>query len=392
MSQQLKTELLSFSEEIKKVDSLNELDLYCYASCDSNSDPFIQESRGLVFEGDELILKSFAYTPEYTLTDKPFLETTHTNFTEYQFFKSYEGTLLRVFHHKDVWYISTHRRLDAFKSRWASKKSFGELFVFSLLKEFDTNPNLSLNTTDVLPEFFKLLDTSCQYMFLLQHNHENRIVCLPPEDYPRIYHVGTFKQFELDMSITLPFSYPPKLTFDNWESVLEYVEKIDYNESQGVIMYHGVKQLKVLNSTYQYLYTLRGNEVSVRTRYLQLRHSDSKVIEDFTRLYPTFAKSFQDYERVLSQIGIQIFNAYIQRFIYRQHVVLYPEEYQVMKECHAWHLSDRRYNRVSIEKVNQVLSEQPSHKLNKMIRRFYNIEKLNHEVNHSVLNMSIPKQ
>jgi len=41
----------------------------------------------------------------------------------------------------------------------------------------------------------------------------------------------------------------------------------------------------------------------------------------------------------------------------------------VMKECHAWHRSDRIHNRITLNKVIEVLNQQTPSNLNRMIRR-----------------------
>ena len=46
---------------------------------------------------------------------------------------AHEGSLLRAFCVNDTWYITTHRKLDAFRSKWASRQSFGAQFVESLV-------------------------------------------------------------------------------------------------------------------------------------------------------------------------------------------------------------------------------------------------------------------
>ncbi len=35
--------------------------------------------------------------------------------------KTIEGTLIRIFYFNDKWIITTHRKLDAFKSKWGSE-------------------------------------------------------------------------------------------------------------------------------------------------------------------------------------------------------------------------------------------------------------------------------
>ena len=85
-----------------------------------------------------------------------------SDFENTKFYNSYEGCLIRVFNHDDKWYISTHKKLDANHSRWASRKSYGELFHESV--DWD--------------EVLKKLDPSRGYLFLL----ENKVIHGVPDE------------------------------------------------------------------------------------------------------------------------------------------------------------------------------------------------------------------
>ena len=391
----------SLDPKVKKVDSDEQLDLFCYTACSNEEDPVIQSCRGLIFHQDQLVLKAFSYTPDYTTEDIDQLKQTYPEFEKYSFFDSYEGTLIRIFHHQK-WYVSTHRRLDAFKSKWAAKASFGELFEQALnyhkeiSSEFYTflypegNTSSEVENSSTLQTFLSKLDPQKQYMFLLQNNRENRIVCDAPE-YPTVYHVGTFVNGELETESNVSIHNPPQVSFSNWDELKEYVEKVNYKHFQGIIVYNGAEQIKILNSNYKKLYALRGNEASIKNRYLYLR-GDSDLRKEFIGLYPEYEIDFDTYEKALHEIGIQIFNAYMNRFIHKQHVVLYPEEYNVLKECHAWHISNRSRNRVSLTKVFEILNAQEPPRLNKMIRRYLNIEKTESDRNDTTRRRAIPSR
>ena len=52
---------------IKKCDTddITGLELFCYMQCESTDSHIRKQSRGVVFKGDELIMKGFPYTIEY---------------------------------------------------------------------------------------------------------------------------------------------------------------------------------------------------------------------------------------------------------------------------------------------------------------------------------------
>lgn len=67
-----------------------------------------------------------------------------------------EGTTIRVFNHKDKWYCTTHRKIDAFRSRWGNTKSFGEIFAENVLSK----------SGKTLEEFYETLGKDLTYTFL----------------------------------------------------------------------------------------------------------------------------------------------------------------------------------------------------------------------------------
>ena len=217
----------SLVSKINKFDSDdNGLDLFSYINC-KNSDPdFIKKCHGVVFKDDKLILNSFPYTTEYTFQNNKteIIEKIEEDFDKCVFYDAYEACLIRIFYFNNKWYISTNKKLNALKSNWSSKKSFGMFFIDALIYNMETNNEFrnilfskekiicEKNILDVFCE--SMLDKNNQYMFLLLNNYENRIVCDPPEN-PTFYHVGTFINGELNMEKddSLPISFPERLKF-----------------------------------------------------------------------------------------------------------------------------------------------------------------------------------
>ena len=71
-------------------DEENKLDLFCYINCNNNEDSLVKNSRGLIFKNDDLILKGFPYTYEYTTDDFDILKEKESMFLNCRCFKSYE--------------------------------------------------------------------------------------------------------------------------------------------------------------------------------------------------------------------------------------------------------------------------------------------------------------
>lgn len=362
--------------KIRLVDSDEEtgLELYCYNTCNNDESTFIKQSRGLVFHNGELVMKAFSYTDEYSYKDER-LPSILSNFSQWRFYTAYEGALLRLFYFSGRWFLSTHRKLNAFRSKWASRDSFGTLFKKALENEAEINPEFSSSLGEgdnILIRFQNSLDKTKQYMFLLRNFSDNRIVCdVPTGEESLILHVGTFVNGELSLTEKTSLRSPEPHEFKTFEEVSNYIEtNIDPKRVQGIICFGpDCRQIKVLHNDYLEMFQTRGNEPSIKFRYLQVR-MNRKMTEMLYSLYPELRDTFNDYENTLYDIARCIYRAYVQRFIKKRYVTVPVEEYQVIKECHSWHLSNRETNRISLECVIQHLNKQSATNLNHMIRRF----------------------
>ena len=364
----------ALGNKIRLVDSdeENKLDLFCYVKCSMTDSELLKQCRGVVFNGDKIVMKAFPYAPEYNHTEVEAISKLLSDFKEHSFYEAHEGALVRVFNFNGKWYVSTHRKLNAFKSKWASRESFGTLFKKGLESEYDRNPDFKAFLSEgenILDKFQNSLDKNKQYMFLICNNKDNRIVCSPPEN-PTVYHVGTFVDGKLVMDIDVKIPGPAKLSFTGTEDLLDFVKELDYKKLQGVICFSPNNvQTKILSKDYQDLFRARGNEPSIKFRYLQVRMK-RRHTNMLYHLYPEMADVFDDYENTLYDIARNIYRAYVQRFIKKRYVTVPREEFAVIRECHRWHLANRTENRISIDQVIKVMNLQSPTHLNHMIRRF----------------------
>ena len=374
----------AMSPQIRKTDEDQEngLELFCYVKCSSSDTELMRQCRGIVFNDKKIVMRAFPYTIEYTHEDSEAIEKyIQPEFAKCEFYDAHEGALIRMFNFNGKWYTSTHRKLNAFRSKWASIKSFGDYFMDALKAEVENNSALrdSLpaeeeskgeeNSDTLLSRFQTILDTDKQYMFLVRHSAENRIVCDAPER-PTLYHVGTFVDGNLVMTEDIKVPYPRKLSFLSMDDLIDHVNKIDIRNLQGVIVFAPSNvQYKIFHSDYRALFDARGNEPSIKFRYLQVRMNPEQS-ELLKQLYPEKIEVFEEYENILYNVAKKIYHSYVQRHIKGNWSTLPQEEYVVDKVCHMWHEEDRKNNRISLEKIIQVMNEQPPTNLNKMIRHY----------------------
>lgn len=363
---------------VRLTDSADGLELYCYVKCDSTDDPVLQNCRGVVFHENEIIMKAFPYTIENSHTDFEEIDKNISSlFDKCSFYDAHEGSLIRLFYFNNKWFMSTHRKLNAFKSKWASKDSFGTCFKRALEVEVQNNKDLSdtlpNNDNSLLERFQETLDKEKQYMFLVRHTDENRIVCEAPET-PTLYHVGTFVNGELVMTEDCKIPYPKKHQFNDLNDLLNHVDNIDIRKLQGIICFTpNNKQIKINHCDYNDLFRARGNEPSIKFRYLQVR-MNTKITDMLFHLYPNMAETFDEIENNIYDVCKNIYNAYVQRFIKKRFVTVPTEEFVVVRECHSWHEENRVSNRITLDKVIQIFNKQSPSSINRMLRR-YKLEK-----------------
>lgn len=358
----------TLGDKVGIMDQEEGLKIWNYYSCERDSPEDLKRVRGWVEEVDtgKILFDTFPYTEEYCSHDDiPLLR--EEGLEEWDVYYSMEGCLLRIFWHKDRWFITTNKKLNAFKSRWASRKSFGDMFRDGLV-HMNGNEN-------VLETLLDQMDKSLVHLFLVRYNHENRVVCMAPRDMDgSVYFIGSWNNETktLDREWRYPIKvHQPTLIREVSTTLEDLVDQVNIQEYQGVILFHKKKnlQLKVYSREYDKLFRLRGNNPNIRFRYLEVRKDHDRK-QEFIRLYPLYEDLFLEYEHILYQLAKLIRYYYIQRYIRNKYVTLPKEEYILMKKCHDWYLVNRAENKINVSKVLEILNQEDTLSLYKMIRRF----------------------
>lgn len=368
-------------------DPVSGLSMYCYEECNNDSPSLLKQTRGLVFnENHELVLQTFGYTDEYNC-DKVRNSSLQDRFSDFDFYDAYEGSTIRVFKTDKNWHISTHRKLNAFRSRWSSRTSFGQTFKEAIQLLASQNGLWGTNPEEALPLFLKSLDPKYSYAFLLMNTRDNRIVCEAP-DVATVFHIGTFdKTHCLVPSVSVGVPMPVKHDFASVDQMLEFVRSTDHKYQQGLIARDRTNpnyQVKILNTYYQELFETRGNQPSIKFRYLQLRQDGGGESLDRLRyLYPEMVPEFERYEEMILDVAKAIYGFYVSRFIKKEFVKVHPALYRVMTACHGWHIQDRARNRINFNRVLVFVNQSSASAINHMIRAMN--ETLEESVDESVV-------
>ena len=318
-----------------------------------NQEKFMKENRGLIFNGETLVMKSFDFVPEYVGLNVSFVLT-----DEHKVFQSFEGTLIRMFCFDNVWYTSTHRKINAFKSRWASNETFGDNFVSGLLHEFNYNTQFKTEigaetkSDDIFDVFKSKLDKTMQYMFLVTNTPFNKIVC-DGNVVPSIFHVGTFtvvgEKVNTDIGC-LHISKPFQLTFQTFSELVEFVERMPTNIFPGVIIFSpDGTQTKICSVEYRRKTLLRANQPSLKFRYLQLRTNPEQNAA-FREVFGSsvdfktgkmFSYFFDLYDQIIVNIAKEIFKVYTTRYIEKKYIFTSPENFAVCKRANNLQMENK---------------------------------------------------
>ena len=221
-----------------------------------------------------------------------------------------EGPVIIVFYHKDRWYLSTNRKLNAFKSYWADpKSSFGLMFAYGVFSELKRDDLLKLTEAKVIKEeldkvFDQYLDRSNRYIFIQPPTYNERLATVPIGEHHVPVHVATFAYQDIIPSpghdrltrirAKVPFANtPPEYRLPNaascdlYKHVCKLANKVDPNKAQGVIIeVPDGTFIKVFSTEYKKRLQVRGTVSSLKGRYMQLRKAPPATLDEFITYYP----------------------------------------------------------------------------------------------------------
>lgn len=316
-----------------------------------------KKCRGTIYnDTGDIVLQSLHYTEEYDETEEKKLEEKFESVSDWSFFNSIEGTLLRVFCWKGKWFLSSHKKINAFNSKWSCSKTFGKLFNMALDLHFGVENSFSTVLTPKLEE-------TEGYLFLLATNFENRIVCDSGDN--KIYFIGTLLNRQTFVRNTLlDFMSPEKIEINSFTELLEYVRKIDTKKYQGIIAFSNTTnlQIKIMNSEYKRLTKIRGNESSLLKQYLKLRNNADSLIT-FKTLYPTFDSKLIEVK--LFDLAYNMYSMYCARFIRKEYVVINSLQYPILKKIHELYMVERKP--ITLNDVVSVINSYSPSRLNHIL-------------------------
>jgi hypothetical protein len=312
--------------------------------------------RGVIIDTatDRVVCRSFPYTPEILVGDEDRMK--QVELSSATFFRSCEGTVIRVFWFDGNWYISTHRKIDAANSSW-SGATFGEMF--SKLCQFD----------------FNSLNRNWAYMFLMSHP-DNRLVYSIPTgqlmltaiyDQNSQHFVPSAEWGELPTGTIKPTAVTGILSI---EDVVKTTNQFASFDASGLIVLSDEKDpkpVKIINSKYNDIRNARGNDPNLRTRYINAYGSkDATLLKSW---YTEDEQVFSNVDKEIEALVLKLYSMYVDRNIKKNYVQIPKQEHVILKRCHEWHIQNRIKNIISLKKVREILDDTPTYVLLILLNR-----------------------
>lgn len=267
---------------------------------------------------------------------------------------SFEGTIIRIFYHKQ-WYFSTHRKLNSATSKWGSDKSFKFLFEKGLKESY----NMTL--TDLLNQ----LNLRCYYTFMVIADENTRFVCTS-NLIKKVYFVESN-----DPNIFLNIDKLPNPTsFETIDEIFNYVKTMTYPFTyQGILLTHASgSQYRIISNEYAKLFKVRNNEQSIPYRYIQLKaENNQEFIELLKKLFPMYLSTFEEYDKYIKILVDILYLETTKRFSNRlkENLPQIDQKFYLFIKNKLLKLDNDTINIELIEKI--LMEEEPSY-INQMIR------------------------
>lgn len=268
----------------------------------------------------------------------------------------YEGTLIRLFYYNNEWKLATKKMINAFNAKWASEKSFGDMFV-----EIFGIENFNSDFIDSLG-----VNQNYCYSFLMGHN-ENNIIQNSHNYIIHLNSVDLINNNEVEFSFSKELiqtikhinEYGSVMINLNQDELESHIKNIKNDTGLNEIGYmlinknNGIKQ-KFMKNNYIEIRELWGNTNNRLFRYLHLRKNPDKL-KKYLEIFKNEKQQLLDYENYLMNVATFILNIYRNRHISKQitKVPFYIRD--IIYKIHGLYLQTK--NKVSFQDINVILHD-----------------------------------
>ena len=280
--------------------------LFHIQDVDIDSDMSKKAVRGIICDQNGVVVcKSFSFTNEVMIGTTHFDAYVPSNLVNSIVIDSFEGTMVRLWHDNGSWTLSTHRKINAHKSRWNAKENIGTMFYQCLAKE-----------KVLQDDFHSRLQTHKVYVFQLTNDKDNRMVC--SDSVRSIYSLGAFDRsnnfsyepIEKESGLVLP----PQYTCNSVTDIINLVTNTDSNKKIGIsLLCKSGFIIKIVNDNYKKASDVRGSATNINLRYLEVRNNKQKT-NDLFALFPESKDELLKLEQRIRDFARSMYKLYKERF------------------------------------------------------------------------------
>lgn len=236
-----------------------------------------------------------------------------------------DGSLIKLWHHKNEWHVSTNGCIDARKALTSVEGvSFYDVFNRALLKT--GNPEI----------FFATLDINYTYMFELV-SPETRVTIEYPE--PALYYLGErFMCTHQERAVTTHTPYraqflkfPKEYYLTTLEDCIKVANEMGADEEGFVVCDKYFNRIKVKSPEYLIASKIRNNNVITTRRVVEAMRAN--LLDDFYAYAPDYKENIDSIVAAYLGIAHDLEATYCDAWAY-----------QAMKPEEKWHLVVKHFN------------------------------------------------
>jgi hypothetical protein len=319
-----------------------------------------------------MIFQSFPYSKECIVTSDGCtvpLEESFDPQPDWIITEAIEGSLIRVFCFNDKWFITTHRKLDAFKSKWGSELSFGEIFRSAVLRQSGEKE---------FSNFLSRLNKARQYTFLITSTDITKFVCKANE-FPiaYLYAITENKNGKTtivdsnDEEVKAWTDWKQKALDFTFEEAIDFVAKLSFPfKCQGLLLFNTktFDSIKLINHKYKEYFDIRGGNIpSVPFAYLHIM-SDKKKAAMFRQLISEKdLETVNKYDQIIEDLVIELHGLYMQRYVNKDFEMKTDQiKHRFLLDLHAGFQTSKM--KVTKEVVRKLIYNSDPPNINRLIK------------------------
>lgn len=307
--------------------------------------------RGIILDTktNEMVCRSIPFVPEYCIDDikEGYEKEVMGSMKGLEMREVFYGVYVRLFYdrYEKTWLMSTHRKIDGLSSHWGGQ-TFGSIF------------------SQFFRGGYKELNKDCCYVFLMSHPdlgpvYENWHVNFRIVD---VFDLKNSRRIR-DANVKGRFGrvkYLKRVTgLSTMGDVRKYVSECNPSECIGLLIRTRKRLsprlpcrrvIKITHPRYALFRAIIGNEMSLRTRYVELLRISKDLSNVLLDMIPSLRKEAARIEKTMGKLVPELARVYNIRNIEKKRFHVVPAAHSILK---ATKLDVSRFTKAPGKKTNE---------------------------------------